>query len=138
MSLKHGKLTGQDSPFPSMLMSVQVDNPTTIEGAPAPPNNVVDHYRNIRSLLFDPLGKTLPSQIFPFNALARPPKDPNFSIEHDNLQPWILAILTKDNIETFKAQMYSEEYVEQKDITIEDAWKSDTQVRTLTDWIEAI
>ena len=34
--------------------------------------------------------------------------------------------------------MYSEEYVEQKDIVIEDAWKSDTQARTLMDRIEAV
>ena len=136
MSLKPGKLTGQDSPFPSMPTSV--DNPTTVEDAPAPPDNVADRYRNIRSLLFDPLGKTLPPQIFPFDALAGPPKDPNFSIERDNLRPRISAILTKDNIETFNAQMYSEEYVEQKDIAIEDAWKSDTQARTLTDGIEAV
>ena len=121
-----------------MPTSVQVDNPTTIKDAPAPPNNVADRYRNICSLLFDPLGKTLPPQIFPFNALAGPPKDPNFSIEHDNLRPQISAILTKDNIETFNAQMYSEEYVEQKDIAIEDAWKSDTQAWTLTDRIEAV
>ena len=114
------------------------DNPTTVEDAPAPPDNVANRYRNIHSLLFNPLGKTLPPQIFPFNALAGPPKDPNFSIECDNLRPRISAILTKDNIETFNAQMYSKEYVEQKDIMIEDAWKSNTQAQTLMDGIEAV
>ena len=127
-SLKNGRVAGLDSPYPPMPASSEAHESIS-DVVPAIPDNTVHpimEFDNIRSLVYDPLGKDQP----PLSDIpsGRSPK-------YYNLNPRISADLTKENLlfhtlaqdSPLHGGTQDRPHVESAVITkvgIEDAWPS--------------
>ena len=123
LDLKDGKIIFDDSPNPSIPDLLQEEDMSLTENVLAPPDNHIPPllaFEQIRTLRYDPLDKSSPPVVFPFNTPARLPAD----IIH---VPRISARLTKDNLHVHTTAASDRDDRTTPDIAVEDVWLSQSE-----------